>query len=203
MAQTVDSSLEQRLSDIESALRSLRTTNWTDLASVVNAAGAAVPLSSLAFGQVADTLNTDVTPVSFTGVSGTVGGTGFVSAGGPSVNVLVSGGRLRVDIAALMVSSGNKASLMMSYGIRGPAVSAATAPAAPVIGYNGDTVYSVECFHSGMGQEQDFSGGSFGLHTGLARGWYNVTARYSLSYSGTSYAPYGIVTFPRIVATPY
>ncbi len=198
-------SLEQRLQDLEQGMRSLLAGNWTDRASVVNAAGAYVPLSSLAFGMVGATLNTDVTPVQLNGVANTAGGTGFQSKGGPVLDVLVTGGRLRVDVAAGMTSSGNKAGMYVSYGLRGPSPDLVTsqAGAGPLVGFNGDTLLGIECFHSGQGQQQDWTGGSFALHTGLTPGWYHIEARYLLGYSSTTYAPYGIAYFPRLVATPY
>jgi hypothetical protein len=43
---TEPSGLEGRFAALEQQVRSLMATNWTDRASVVNAAGAAVPLSA-------------------------------------------------------------------------------------------------------------------------------------------------------------
>lgn len=178
MAQTVDTSLEQRLLDLEAGLRSLRTTN--------------------PFGQITAA---DPALVELSGPASTVGGTGWVN-GTPLVSLYVGSGRLRVDVAAGMVAAGNHASAFMSYAVLGPAdTAAASLTAAVAVAPAYDRAYEVQ--HSGSGQDQRGSASAFGLHPGLTPGWYTVASRYALTYSGTAIPPYGGITNRRLSAMPY
>lgn len=178
MAQTTVFSLEQRILDLESTVRSLRTTN--------------------PFGQITAT---DAALVELSGPASTVGGTGWVN-GTPLVSLYVGSGRLRVDVAAALVAAGNHASAYMSWAVLGPADTAAaslTAAVAVAPAYD----RAVEVQHNGQGQDQRGSAGTFGLHPGLAPGWYTVAARYALAYSGSPLAPYAGISNRRLSAMPY
>lgn len=196
MAGIRDTSLEAKIAEIEDQLRALRARNILDLAYVVGADGASVPLSSIAFGQAAAA---QAQSVEINGTPDTVGGAGWFS-GDPSVNVLVNGGRLRVDIAASLVATGNKCSMFMSYAVLGPVSTPNTTAGQVVVEAAYDRAIEVQ--HNGLGMDQRASMGTFGLHTGLAPGWYTIASRYALSYSSSA-APYGAATNRRIAATPY
>lgn len=178
MAQTFDDTLEAKLRELEASVRALRTAD--------------------PFGILADTA---AALVELSGPASTVGGTGWVT-GTPAVTLYVGSGRLRVEVAASMVASGNHASAFMSWSVRGPALTAASAPAAAeVVAPAYDR--SIEVQHNGNGQDQRGSMGTFGTHPGLAPGWYYVAARYALSYSGSSLPPYGGISNRRLSAMPY
>lgn len=180
MAQTVDDSLEQRIADLEAAVRAIRATD--------------------PFGLIADTA-TPMVEMYGTGPS-TVGGVGWF-AGGPAVTIYVGSGRLKVDVAAALVAAGNHCSAFMSYAILGPALTAAAAPSSPLVPVFAAYDRAVEVQHNGQGQDQRGSAGTFGLHTGLAPGWYHVTSRYALTYSGSPLTPYGAISNRRLSAMPY
>lgn len=190
-------SLEKRLADLESEVRSLRSANLLNRASVVNAEGDYVELSSLAFGQAAATSNG---LVELWGTANAGPGGVAWTAGAPSVDVRVTGGRLRVDIAGALVASGNKCSAFLGYSVLGPGLAEGTQTvefAAPAY------ERAVECQHSGTGMDARLAAGTFALHEGLPEGWYTVAARYALSYSGSTTQPYGAFTNRRLSATPY
>jgi hypothetical protein len=178
MAQTFDDTLEAKLRELEASVRALRTAD--------------------PFGILAAT---DAALVEMNGVASTVGGVGWVS-GTPYVVLYVGSGRLRVEVAAALVASGNHASAYMSWAVHGPALTQAAALSAPVAiapAYD----RAVEVQHNGNGQDQRGSFGTFGTHPGLAPGWYMVQARYALSYSGSPLAPYGGISNRRISAMAY
>jgi hypothetical protein len=201
MGQIAETSLEARIRDLEAFARSISGGNVTDLASVVNAAGEYVPLSSIAFGEVAAA---DNGVVQLTGVSNSGAGGVPWAAGTPAVYVYVTGGRLRVDWAAELTASGNNTSFYYSPGVSGPYPSLAEAqagggPLAVPPTYD----RAIEIQHNATGMQIVAAMGSFSTHTGLAPGWYTVDARYALTYSG--YAGYigGSATNRRLAAAPY
>lgn len=179
MAQTNDASLEQRLLDLESSVRALRTTDPFGLVTASNPA-----------------------QVEMWGVANAgPGGVGWIG-GGPTLSLYVASGRLRVDVAAALDTAGNKAEVFMSWAVLGPADSAAASlTAAQAIGPAYDR--SIEIQYNGTGMDQRSAQATFDTHPGLAPGWYTVTARYALSYSGSTTQPYGLVTNRRVAAMPY
>lgn len=196
MAGVVDQSLEAKFLELEAAVRAMRARNPLDDAAVVSpSTGAYVAMSSLAFGQVADS---DASLLEVITPSG-IGGSAWI-AGNPAVNVYVTGGRLRVDVAAALVASGNKLSMFMSYALFGPSTVAA-APSAPQLVA---PAYSraVEVQHNSTGMDHRMAAGTFGLHTGLVTGWYRVVSYYATAYSNTT-NPYGSAENRRLAATPY
>jgi hypothetical protein len=199
VAQQIDTSLEARVRDLEAAVRSLRATNLTDLASVVNASGEAVPLSQLAFGMVAAQYSDYV---NLQGTANTIAAnTDTWRAGNPSLDVFVSGSRLRVDISGTLFASGNHCSIWMAYALfyRGPAAQQNSVKT-QILGPDDVAPISV--------QDQTAVGaiiscGGFNLHTGLTPGWYTVEARYAIGYNSSTAAPFGNVQDPRMAATPF
>lgn len=194
MAGVVDQSFEAKFLELEAQVRAMRARNPLDDAAVVSpTTGGYVAMSSLAFGQVTASdpaLLEILTPAG-------IGGSGWI-AGNPVVDVYVTGGRLRVDVAAALTASGNKLSMFMSYGLIGPTTAPGQAGAL-IVGPAFDR--AVEVQHSHAGQDQRAAAGTFGLHTGLARGWYRVACYYATSYSNTSY-PYGSAQNRRLAAAP-
>lgn len=207
MAQVLDTSLEQRVLDLESQVRALRATNLTDLASVVDASGAPVPLSSLAFGQVSSILS-GVGVATSAGIAGTAVGTGSTAwtIADPTVEVLVRGGRLRVDWAALIAILGGSAAAAASWSY---------SYAVDFIGAEGargtvsTRVINPSYYRAIMARDQAVVGqyveaGNWFMHTGLAPGWYRVRAAWLLAYSSTAGTqPQGFGDNPRIAATPF
>lgn len=192
MAQIAETSLEARIAALEAQARSLAASNWTDRASVTNASGRFVPLSSLAFGQVV----AEMPPVvELWGVANAgPGGVGWI-AGDPTLDVYVSGGGLRVDVGAALTASGNKCSMFMSYAVID--LSVGQTLVAP------DYARSIEVQHNAQGMDQRAAMGTFGFDLQLVQGWYRVQARYALSYSGWTSTPYGSAERRRIAATPF
>jgi hypothetical protein len=190
-------SLEQRLIDVEAALRSLLAGNWTERASVVNAAGAWVPLSQLAFGLVS------AADLGYTELNGgnpapAPGGVGWIY-GTPQLDVLVNGGSLLVFTAGQLHAQGNKCGMYQSYRLLGPtAEPSAAGPQAVGPSYD----RAVEAFDPGYGQGTDVGAGTFGSHTGLAPGYYRVQSAYAISFSGGMFT-YGSAVNRRIAALPF
>lgn len=187
MAQTADNTLEQRIADLESSVRALTTT-------------AAVGGTSVAA--------TDATAVTLTGVASTVGGVDWNVVAGPSVDLYVQGGRLRIDVAASFEVYGNKCSLFAGYRILGPAPT--VDPTTGVADFTAAPVRIVPSYEKaaelqddGVGMNQLGAFGTFDVITGLPVGWYRVAEVYALSYSGTTGAPYGIASARRLTATRY
>lgn len=198
MAQMTSTSLEARIEELEAFARSMLAGNLTDLASVVNAAGRSVPLSSLAFGLVSavDPAYTEIyggNPVSGPGGLGWFYGT-------PQLDVRVNGGGLVVLTAARLHSQGNKTSMYQSYRLLGPTTTAGGTGAGIAV----DAAYdrAIEVFDLGVGQGVDLGVGTFGVHTGLAAGWYRVQSAYALSWSGTQFT-IGSATNRRLAALPF
>jgi hypothetical protein len=186
---TEPTGLEGRIYALEQQVRSLMATNWTDRASVVNAAGAAVPLSAIAFGQVTYH-GDDVSPL-LTSNNNAGGGTGWVDGGGPYLNVLVNGGQLRVDFSTQIDLDGYQPYGAMSYTLRGPGATAAAAATGPVV-VLGDTWRAVSIGDAHSSTEwQNLTGGgaAFGIHTGLTPGWYRVAGVYTLSWGPATAGP--------------
>jgi hypothetical protein len=186
MAQTSDDSLEQRLADLESAVRALQ-------------GAAAVGGTSVA--------STTPGTYTLTGVASTVGSVGWVTDQGPSVDLFLATGRVRVDVGAAFEVYGNKASLYAGFRVLGPAlfVSADGVP-----DFTGAPVARAPAFDpsaqlqdDGVGMNQLGGFSNWDVVTGLDVGWYRVAACYFLAYSGTSGAPYGAVSYRRIAATRY
>lgn len=168
MAQLVDTSLEGRLRDLEAAVRSLRATNLTDLATVVDASGATVPLSALAFGQVAarDAGQLTLTANAASWIAGT-----------PALDVFVTGGRLRVDVAARLLVGGSNLRMAMSYSVTGPTDIPSTT-GAPV--QAADETRALAIKSTGNAVSVEIAGGFPDLVENLPRGWYRVTSAYQL-----------------------
>jgi hypothetical protein len=189
-------SLEQRLTDLEAGLRSLLTGNWTERASVVNAAGRWVPLSSLAFGMVTAA---DLGLTTVDGVASTVGSAGWFY-GSPVADVYVNGGGLLVFTAGALSASGNKCSMYQSYRLLGPT---ATAGAAAGVAVGPAQDRAIEVQHSHSGQDQRAAAGTFGVHTGLAAGWYRIESAYMIAYSSSALTPSGGARNRRLAALPF
>jgi hypothetical protein len=198
-------SLEQRFADLEQAVRSLRATNLTDRASIVDASGSAVALSALAFGQVIG-VNPTVGAVSITGVPNAASPSWGIPSNwsyvDPTVDVYVRGGRLRVDWAALLAMNsgpGMGPQLVMSYRVtfRG-ALNDGTVNTVVVQ----PDYYRCISILDNAGVARIDSMGSFYLHTGLAVGWHRIQAAFFLLYNATTGTPRASADYPRIGATP-
>lgn len=199
MAQVADNSLEGRLAQVESGLRALRATNLTDLASVTDASGSAVPLGQLAFGQA---VAANTFAVTLTGSAGSPGTVPWDVTVGPATDVRVSGGTLRVDVAAALEAYGNRCSVFAGYRVLGPADTQAGAlTAAQAVAP--DYTRAIELQDDAVGMNARGAFGTFDVVPNLAPGWYRVVMAYALTYSGTVDPPYGIITNRRLVATPY
>lgn len=191
-------SLTRWLGELSKQVRDLAIGNPLNHAEVVNAAGRAVLISQLAFGSVAAT---DVAQVDLNGgnPAPAPGGAGWFGWG-PAVWVYVTGGKLRVDVAAALHAQGNKTSTYLSYGVYGPTPTAAGAVGPLVTPPAYDR--SVMVFDPGVGQGQDLAAGTFGLHSDLAPGWYYVQAQYAMAWSGGMFT-YGNARDRRLLATPF
>lgn len=197
MAQTTEQSLEGRISDLEAFARSWSAGNLTDLASVVNAEGRYVPLSSLAFGLVSAT---DLPAVQLDGGNPPAGpgGVGWIY-GGPQLDVFVAGGNLLVLTAGALHAQGNKCGMYQSYRLLGPTAAPSIDGAVAVApAYD----RAVLAFDPGYAQGTDIGAASFGTHTGLAIGWYRVQSAYAISFSGGMYTV-GIATNRRLAVMPF
>ncbi len=194
-----DTSMAARLAEIERQMADLRQTGSRIYDP---ATGAFVPLSSLAFGQVM-ALEAGVGAESRTGPAGSAGSTPFTAGTpGPQVDVLVRGGRLRVDWASLLAAAGNTTTMVYSYSVTyiGPPDAPNTASTQVVAPdyYRAVTVRD----NQNIGAVASF--GSFAFHTGLTPGWYRVRGMYQLVYGSTPGAgPAGSADNPRLGATPY
>lgn len=211
---TAPSTLEGRIAQLEAQVRSLMATNWTDRASVVDASGAAVPLSNLAFGQVAD-IWSGVGVMNVLGVLNTAAGPYTNPASwtytNPTVTVLVRGGRLRVDWSALVALNGGNpqspfsAFWVYSYRViyTGPegAPNTVNTTAINPDYYRGILLRDTSATGTGVYSEC----GNWAMHTGLAPGWYRVQAAWLLGFNSVSSGspPQGFADNPRIAATPY
>lgn len=199
MAGIVDDTLEQRLGELEAQVRALRTRNPLESASVVNSQGRYVAISSLAFGQV-QSVRPGVGVVSLTGPANTGVSAPVWTDGDPQVSVLVTGGKLRVDFAALLAVVGKQARMIMGYSLTwtGPpdAPDSQSFPVTFPDYYRSIFAYSYDAAAL-------FAGGTFFSHEGLIPGWYRARSAYSLLHEPTTTAPTGSVDNPRIAAAPY
>lgn len=190
-------SLEQRLADLEAGYRALMTGNWTERASVVDAQGRAVRLSALAFGQVVARDNSQLSLGQNTAA--------WVQ-GAPVLDVLVTGGRLRVDVAAWLIVGGLNLRMSMSYRVIGPATvdgqgvtQLGTGPTAVAP----DTTRALALESKGNAISYQMAAGFPDLVEGLAPGWYRVRGEYQLV--GEQQLPedlFGYAINRRIFATP-
>lgn len=181
MAQTADDDLAARILALESGLRALQS-------------AAGVGGTSLAAR--------DPAALTLTGTASTVGSVPWNTAAGPFVDLLVTGGRLRIDVAANLEVYGNKCSLYVGYQLSGPTTAQALLDVAAVLAaplY--DTAMQLQDDGTGMNQLGAF--GTFDVVTGLESGWYRVVQSYGLSYSSTTGAPFGTATYRRLTATRY
>lgn len=138
--------------------------------------------------------------ITLTGVASSVGSVAW-TYGGPSVDLLVTGGRIRIDVAASLEVYGNKCSLFAGYRVNGPVVTADLLPGAVAVAPSYEASAQLQDDGVGMNQLGAFS--TFDVVSGLAVGWYRVEEAYALAYSGTTGAPYGIATYRRIAVTRY
>lgn len=185
------------MADVDRRLRNLDTGNPLNRGAVQNAAGDYVRIDQIAFGAVAAE---NLGLLELSTPSEAPGGIGWVATGGPSVNVLVTGGKLRVDVAAALTAQGNKCSMYMSYALLGPGQTEATQTVQAVA-----PAYTraVEVQHADAGMDQRLAAGTFGEHIDLVPGWYTVAARYAMLFSGTTGGPYGSAQNRRLLATPF
>lgn len=191
MAQIPEVSLEARIRDLEAFQRSLQAGNLTDLASVVDASGAYVPLSSLAFGQVTAR---DAGQVQL------LVNTATWYVGGPSLDVFVQGGRLRLDVAGWLIVGGLNLRLSMSYRVTGPSAAPNGAGAVVVAP---DEERSLMLTSKGNAASYEMASGFPDLVEGLDPGWYRVDAAYQLVGEDNTVADtFGSVINRRIFASP-
>lgn len=206
MAGVVDQSLEARLLELEATVRALRARNPLESAAVVDpATGDYVALSSLAFGQVVEALDTNPGgPVTLTGPLN-VDNDDLAPAwtyGEPHLDVLVTGGRVRTDWGGRLVVDGLEAQALLSYRLiyLGPpeAKGSASVEIVPA-NYNLSVIA-----HSPDG---DTVIGAYGLFTfwhSLTPGWYRMQAAYGLIHTASpTIVPRARFYWPRIGATPY
>lgn len=210
---TEPSGLEGRIAALEGQVRSLMATNWTDRASVVDANGNAVPLSGLAFGQVAD-LWPGVGVVDMSPTAGTASGSvtdpnqwTYMNPH-PVVTVLVRGGRMRVDWSAQMAFLGGTAAAnpYLAYSYRVIYTGPQNAPDTASV-----VVVQPDYYRALLLRDPSFSGnfaylqaGNWAMHSGLTPGWYRVQGAWFLNYAATAGAqPHGYIDNPRIAATPF
>jgi hypothetical protein len=207
--------LEKWMLDVERQLRDLATGNPLNQGAVQKASGEYVPLSSLAFGMVTWTwteaqLDNGNDGLAIRGVVNAAGGSGWLASPPPGINpvldVLVTGGHLRVDLSASMIVIGRLATASMSYRLTGPATTQAGLGAGglPVL-VNGDSVRAISINAPNINGGQ--GGGSFSnfaLEEDLAQGWYRVEARFSLVWAADpSVQPIASIGIPRLMLTPY
>lgn len=187
MPQLTDNTLEARIRALEERVQSMQSA-----AAVGGTTVAAVNDGS----------------VTLTGVAGSSGGVPWNTTAGPEVDLFVTGGRVRVDVAASFEVYGNKCSLFAGYRVIGPTPT--NDPISGLPDFTGaltvrapDYAHAAELQDDGTGMNQLGAFATFDLVTGLDTGWYRITEAYALSYSGTTGAPYGIATDRRLAVTRY
>lgn len=181
MAQLQDNSLDQRIADLEASVRSL--------------------LSAAAVGGTS-VAATDPASVTLTGTANTPLGVVPWQYNGPTVELFVSGGRLRIDLAAAIEVTGAKAEYFLGYRVIGPSVDQAGLASAPVrIDPTYATAYSVR--YTGQPMAATGNGGTFDLVTGLPIGWYRIVQAQSLSYGSDTGIPNGFAQNRRLAVTRY
>lgn len=187
MAQVADNSLEARIIDLESSVRSLLAT-------------AAIGGTTVAASNAA--------AVTLTGAAGTPGSVGWDVTSGPSVDLLITGGRVLVQVGANFEVYGNKCSLFTGYRVQGPTTAARDTMgndllAAAPVAVAPTLEKSAQLQDDGTGMNQLGAFSTFDLVTGLVAGWYRITETYFLAYSGTTGNPYGIASYRRLAVTRY
>lgn len=193
MAQTADQTLEQRIADLESALRAVRTAN---------------PFGMVGWTWTDEQIDNGDDNKVMSGVFNASGGTGWLPATGiqPQVDVLVNSGRLRVDLSASLFVQGRSAYTSLSYALIGPSVDAAGLDVAPEL-MAGDGMRAVSIASPNInGAVMNASMATFVLEEALVAepGWYRVAARYNLVYAADStVTPLGQVFVPRLSVMPY
>jgi hypothetical protein len=190
MAQVRDTSLEARIASLEAVVRSQRSSNLTDRAAVVNASGRYVPLSALAFGQVAAV---DLTQFTLTANEAAW------KLGAPALDVYVTGGKLRVDVAARIVTGGFNLRMGMSYRLTGPTAEPSDA-GAEVRAPNESRALLLK---NQQGAFAEMAAGFPDLVEGLNPGWYRVQGAYQLLGELNDPADtFGAASNRRLFATP-
>lgn len=205
-------SLTAMVARMQRELRELATGNPLNRGSVQHANGGYVSLSSIAFGQVTYESPNDGQSATLTQAQDVSGfGTGFRDIGPPvTLDVLVTGGALRVDISTsifLRMNSGtdplSEINGTMSYALLGPVESQELLnPGSPVaVPPDSFSAVSVSC--AAPAPRIQLTAGNFATHAGLRPGWYRIAARYSLTYAASAKASafadfYG----QRLAATP-
>lgn len=192
-------SLTRLVLELQRQVRNLGTGNPLNRGSVLNAEGRYVPISQIAFGQVPAS-----TPGNLViwGSTGGPGGTAWTASDGPGAWVYVAGGQLRVDLAARINSYGNNCSMFGSWAVFGPSAAPGGALGPEVVGP--DYARAVEIQYPGVGMGNVAGLSTFDFHQDLPIGWYFVSARYALSYSGNpDVAPYGEASYRRLLLTPF
>ncbi len=191
MAQTIDNSVEGRLAELEAAVRSIRATNLTDLASAVDASGRYVPLRDLAFGQVAARAAGQLTMRT---------NAAAWNDNAPTLDVFVNGGRLRLDLAARLVVTGINLRVGMSYRVTGP-TDEPSAAGPLVTAPDESRALLLKSNGTLSGSEQ--AAGVPDLVENLVRGWYRVTASYQLlGEQNTPEDTFAVAVGRRLFATP-
>lgn len=199
--------MEARVAELENQVRALRAGNLTDLASVVNASGQQVPLSSLAFGQV---IGTNAVTSAFSGstvanqIDPGYGDPTHWTYTAPVVDAYVNGGSLRVDWGALLAINGNPANgpapvLVMSYRVWYRGLVNDGSVNNPVI--NPDWYRSILLYSSNAGAVEAAMG-TFYRHSGLTPGWYRAQPAYYLGYASSATTVPASSDYPRIALTP-
>lgn len=186
-------SLTRWLHELQREVRGLATGNALQQGSVEDAAGRIVPLSSLAFGQVAarDAATLILTTNSPAWIPGA-----------PALDVHVRGGRLRIDLAGRLNVMGVNLWLAMSYGLAGP-TSGPGPGGGQVRAPDDDRALIVK--NNGAGISTEIAAGFADFAEGLAPGWYRVTAYYRLTGEVQQFPEetWGAATNRRLIASPY
>lgn len=194
-------SLTRTLLEMQRQLRNLATGNPLNKGSVRNAEGNYVAVSSLAFGQVGS-VDARVGAVALAGPPNVdvPSGSAVWTYANPGVTVLVTGGRLRVDWAALLAVQAVNGRTVMSTRLTytGPEDNPGSVSTLAV----GPSYYRSIMLNAPGGAGVG-SFGTFYLHTGLAPGWYRIDSAYTLLHGVDTVAPKGSVDHPRISATPF
>jgi hypothetical protein len=180
VAQTADNSLEQRIKALEDAVRSLTTS--------AAVGGTSVSASDASELDVIGTANVStITAWNYAG---------------PYVDLMVTGGRIMVDLAAALQANGLNTSLYMAYEVRGPAIDQPSLATAPQL-QAPDRSRSLSLQDDGSAQGTMGSISTFDLVPGLAVGWYRIRAAYALGFTSQTGTPVGIATNRRIAVTRY
>lgn len=193
MAQTNDDTLEQRLLDLESGLRAVRTTN--------------------PFGLVAAEIVLDPAgPGQFSILKGDYDNGTTVATGprtvpeGPWVDLYVGSGRLRVDVSSSVNPVGGAlVEAYIGHRVWGPAVTQADLDAAPVVSsFSTSEAFMVQVPNATGASSVRGVGGNFGIRADLTPAWYRARAVFGSSYPTAAAATAGGWFWGcRIAAMPY